>query len=214
MDKRGIGLIRPREQRMTSSSTKVTDISGKEQAMKLKHTAYLVSGVSAITLLAAASGPAAAADSAEGTASANVVEAITITNENGLDFGDFAPDPDNAKEVVIDPAGGPRTGSATLLSSNDGSPAEFTVTGDENQTYKLAGSDSQVTLDPDNVAAPSMVADLDYLSANEGAVDPSSTLIDLTLGGDTLTVGGSLNVGADQPADTYSGAFSVSVDYD
>lgn len=145
--------------------------------------------------------PQALAATATGTASADIVPAIAIQSSAALDFGNVAPGA-TAGTVVMTPAGArSATGGVTLSNVDPGQAAQFTVTGDSGATYAITLPSSATITS----GANSMTID-NFTS------DPSGTGL-LTGGSQTLKVGGTLNVAANQAQGSYSGTFDVSVAY-
>ncbi|MCG2586471.1 DUF4402 domain-containing protein [Massilia sp. TS11] len=158
--------------------------------------------IRAIALAALAAGFSHSASAASATASgtATVIAPMTITKTNDLRFGAFAPTT-SAGTVTI-ATGGARTGSNVSLSSlNAGGAASFNVTGDTTATYAIT-LPTTATL-----SGPGTAMTISSFTSN-----PSGTGT-LSAGAGTISVGGTLAVGASQTAGSYSGSFSVTVDY-
>lgn len=138
-------------------------------------------------------------DSAQGSAAAEIVAPISVeADPNGgtLNFGRIVAGA-GAQTVTVDGAG-TRTGSipANLLGGITPSAALFNVTGE-------AGLGYNVTVDP-SVTMGTMTASL-LAYPGDG--------YSLVGGSDSFTVGGTLSVGANQTAGTYTGTFNVQVQY-
>jgi hypothetical protein len=155
-------------------------------------------GVLAISLVAIVAVDARAADNVAASATATVVAPISITKQADLRFGAFAPSV--LGDVTMTPAGTRSTTGPILVTADGGGAAAFTVTGSADATYG-------VTLTQESA----------YLSDGVGGMQYSLTSsVSRTIGaGGTgaLTVGGSVNCGATQPAGSYTGSFTVAVQY-
>lgn len=160
------------------------------------------------TLLLAASGLATAATD---TSTATVTienQAITLTNTQGLNFGTVLPYGRDGWVKVN--TSGQGTYSAVYISDASAITASsWDVTGVPDAPYAIA-------LPPDNTVTVSngtqtmtvtnfTATPLAYYPANARKLDTS--------GHDTLNVGATLKVGANQPAGVYSGTFNVTVAY-
>jgi hypothetical protein len=149
--------------------------------------------LSAIFAVAAQFGTAATAADVNGTATALVIEPLSIIENSALDFGTVAGGP--SLDAIVMTAGGVRTvtgTSARIIPVGPGAAGNFTITGEPNQAYVLSISAS-ATLG--NGAGDSMTVD----TFTDNAPSP------LDAGGsDTLLVGGTLRIGANQAGGTYS----------
>ena len=153
---------------------------------------------------------------AEATTSATgtVIVPIEIANEFDLSFGKFAPGAGGS--VTIDTAGS-RTGDGVILSSVDSSPAaaKFNVSGDNNATYGITWGGVDVmseTGEPTNTMALATFSDFTGGGGTTGDVAlEGGTLSDT--GAQSIYLGGTLTVGANQAAGDYTGDVSVTVEY-
>jgi hypothetical protein len=161
----------------------------------------IYSAVAAGTALAAVTLGATSANAATATANAtaNIVQAITITETSDLDFATIVPGA--AASTVQVSTGGVRTCGAGLTCSGTHTAGAFTVTGTANQPVAY-GVDASTTL---TSGANSMSLTGLTLSAATGTLSAGGT--------DTFTVGGTLNVGASQAAGVYNGTYNVSANY-
>lgn len=143
----------------------------------------------------------AATASADGTAT--VVADMGITKSTDLRFGKFSAG--TGGTVVVSTAGSrSKTGGVTLSALDAGGAASFAVTGDTTATYSISLPGSAVTITHTNTT--------NTMSIDTFTSDPSGTGT-LTAGAQTLLVGATLTVANAQLAGAYTGAFSVSVDY-
>lgn len=136
------------------------------------------------------------------TVQAQVAPVISIAELTGLRFGAVFTGPAPGT-VVLDPAGARQaTGGAGLSSLLPVGPATFTVTGSANATYAITLPTSVQLSSPDGT-----------LTVSSFTSSPSLTGLLSATGQQTLSVGGTLSVPANQPDGDYSGTFSVTVAY-
>lgn len=179
-----------------------TSAQAKQHGLKLALAAAFAVG-------AAGLGGAANAAVANATASANVVAPIAISKTTDLAFGNFYPSGASGT-VKVDTNG---TRSATLgvtLGTGSGTAASFAITGQANATYTIAYASGVVLTGPGTDMALTQISDL------TGAGGASSLAATGTLsagGAQTLYLGGTLAVAANQAAGAYTGAISATVDY-
>lgn len=148
------------------------------------------------------SAQAAFAASDTGNASATVVGPLAIAESQALSFGNFAAGTGGTVVIATD---GSRTatGDVNLSSADAGQQGTFDVTGTSGYTYAIT--------------LPAGAATLDDGSGNTMSVDtwvsnPSGTGT-LTGGSETVNVGATITVGSGQTAGTYTGTYTVSVEY-
>jgi len=164
-------------------------------------------GLGVAIALATQFGTIASAAEVNGNADALVIAPLSVTETSAMDFGTVAGGP-NADTIVMDTAGG-RTVTGTdaqIIATGAGSAGNFTITGEPNQAYTVTFSAS---------------ATLDDGGGNTMTVDTFTDNSPSPLSGagtDTLLVGGTLNVGANQAAGTYStttggSPYTVTVNY-
>jgi hypothetical protein len=172
----------------------------------------------AFGLVASASGAMAQSSAtANGTVTANVIRPITITATRALAFGNIVPSA-VVGTLVLDPAGAQGTpGGATWPGSQKGtvSSAQFVVTGEASFTYTLtipaglAGAWPITNGTPANdMTVDTFTSDLST-AAGAGVLTPTSG----GAGSQTVSVGATLHVGANQVAGAYTGSFPVTVAY-
>jgi hypothetical protein len=154
---------------------------------------------SALALLLLSDG---AAGAATGTASAEIVSAITITNTVGLQFGQIAPSASPGTVTIATSGVRTSTGGVTLAGLATVSAAGFDVTGAPDNTYTITiTSSTTITLGGNSMTVDTF----------ESAPDTTGTL---SAGGtDVILVGATLHVGANQAAGSYTGTFDVTVAY-
>jgi Domain of unknown function (DUF4402) len=151
---------------------------------------------------------AANAQQQQSTASANalarIVSPILITKTADLNFGDVVPS-GAAGTVTVTPAGSRSALLGATLGSGTGvAAAGFNVTGQASATYAitLPASPASITDGASHtMSVGSFVSSLGATGTLSGT------------GSQALTVGATLNVLASQAAGSYTGSFSVSVNY-
>ena len=138
------------------------------------------------------------AATATGTASATVITPIAITAGTALNFGTFAANASGG--TVIMTAGGVRsaTGTVALSSTAAGSAGTFSVTGNSGSTFAVTYPSAF------NVTSGANSMSLTVTGATTGT---------LTGGSATVSVGGTLSVGAAQAPGAYSGTYPLIVEY-
>lgn len=160
---------------------------------KMKKLSVLGAVMAAVLL----SGQAQAANSVSAGATVEIAAPIAITQDTALAFGNIGPSA-TAGTVTISLASAKSvTGGVTDLGGTSAAGA-FTVTGASGATYS-------VTV-PASVTLTGAGDDMSASLTNDGGGT-------LTGGTDTFNVGGTLSVGANQAAGSYSGTYTVSVNY-
>lgn len=154
------------------------------------------------------SGLAFAQASATGTATADILASITISQNRGLDFGIIAPASVGATEVTVAATlAGTRTltsGSGVLITGGGETSGEFLVEAADTYAYTVDIPTTAITIDDAGTGVP-MAIDL-TLSGTAGT------------GGGTgvptsFYVGGTLTVPAGQVAGTYNGSYTITAIY-
>lgn len=159
----------------------------------------LASSVIAAALLG---GSAAQAATGTGTATAKVLTPLTVTSTRDLAFGTIVPQT-SASTVAVSSAGVVTCGALTCIGTR--TSGQFSITGTAGQvvsiTAPLAATSFTLT---EPVASNTM-------SINNVTVSAASAT--LTGGTASFTVGGTLNVGANQAEGDYTGSYTVTVNY-
>jgi len=159
--------------------------------------------VTAASAFVPSSAFAQASDTEPANASANIIAPITLTKVTDLVFGDIVPNT-TAGTVVMDNGGtitGATGGVVALASTRNA--ATFTVGGQIGRLYTVTPV-GNITIS--NLAGPNMI--INPTSDCGGGLCTIGAV-----GGSAVRVGGTLNVGAAQPAALYTGTFSVTVTY-
>mgnify|MGYP000017531333 CR=1 FL=1 len=148
------------------------------------------------------------AATASSTATSIVMVPIAVTAGTVLDFGKFSAGASGGT-IKVEPDSTVAVTSTVLRGTGATSTAaQFTVTGDASNTYSIAYTGDATLANGINTMALTKVSAL---------TAPTSTALvatgTLTLGTQTIFVGGTLTVGASQVAGTYTGAVGVTVLY-
>ena len=166
----------------------------------------------ALLLAPAAASPALAQTSTQGQADAIVLRPLSFFKVNDLDFGSIIAS-GSAGTVRLAPDGTrTRTGGATLA-GNGGEPASFAGLGTPNRQVNISlGSNTIWITGP----GPRMrVRDFEIGSTPTAILSttPTRFTIASALGNYNFPVGATLEVGANQTPGTYSGTFTITLNY-
>ncbi len=155
---------------------------------------------SLVAALALASAPAVAVE-ADSDAGAKIVAPLQIKNVAPLYFGTIAPSLTVADVVAVSAAGVLNCGVELTCFTSDQTAAAFDVTGAVDAAY---------TIDlPTDIKIENGQGDTMRVTKFEG----SKAIGTLSNGQDRFTVGGILEVGANQATGDYKGTFTVAVEY-
>ncbi len=135
-----------------------------------------------------------------GTATATVVEAITINKTANLVFGEIVL---AAGDVTIAPGGG-LSGSLTPITATN--PGSFDVNGEDGRTYAITLDATATITDP----VSSNTIAITGIDHKYGAGNPGTIPVTVA---DVLTVGGTLTLIGTETPGAYAGNFDISVDY-
>ena len=154
---------------------------------------------SAVIAVPAAAAPGDTANTS-GVANAEIVAPIAIVHDTGaaLDFGIMTAG-GGGTVVVLTDGSGTATGEVVLVSGSANAADSFTVTGDANRSFDIVTTGGSVS----NGTGGTMNFSTD--------ADATGTL-DAT-GETTFDVGGTLTVGANQAAGSYTGSYTATVTY-
>lgn len=162
-------------------------------------------------LVGMTSAPAAMAQTADAEARAVTIGPLSVVNIADFDFGKAIPSPVPGS-VFIDTRNGNRTstGGVTLAGGASGRGA-FIIYGGPNQIVEIS-IPGTMTVTHSNGSDNMSV---DQMAIGNGNRNFSTFVRGFlgTLGIYQLTVGGRLNVGADQEPGVYDGTFTMTVDY-
>ncbi|MDH7973278.1 DUF4402 domain-containing protein [Sphingomonas sp. AR_OL41] len=141
----------------------------------------------------------ACASTGNGDASVKILRAITVTKSADLYFGKILPSA-SASTVAVAESGG-RTCGTGLGCYDTSTSGAFHVVGTSGEVVSVSLDSSTATLS--DGASHSMTVDLGTSTAS----------LTLAGGAGDFNVAGTLNVGANQADGTYTGQYSVSVNY-
>jgi len=158
--------------------------------------------LAAIVMIAGFASNVSAQSTASNTAKAVLKIPISITAPTIMDFGVLAASATPGTAVLTYGSALSKTGGVTIVS---GTPTAggYAVTGEGSTSYSISIPTGDVTIS--DGSGHSMI--VNTMVCSKGA---SSSL---SSGSDTFTVGGTLNVPANQVAGTYTGTFDVTVNY-
>lgn len=156
----------------------------------------LLAGMLAIT---AAMGTDAVAASATGTASATVIVPITVTAGTALNFGTFAANSAGGTVAITTASARSATGSVALSATTPGVAGSFTVTGNASSTFAIT-----------NPGTFNVTSGANTMAVNLTGLATTGTL---AAGSATILVPGTLTVGASQAAGSYTGTYTMAVEY-
>ncbi len=186
----------------TSSDEPSISPGGKTPGFLGRRIAMALAGLAGLGALALDSEPASAA-SDTGTANATIIAPITISANLTLEFGQIVTgaSPSVVRISTAD-ARSLVSGDATLAGGTFRA-ATFNITGEPSTTYAITLPAGAATL---TSGANTMTVDT-WVSS----VGATSTL---SGGGtDSFTIGADLNVGGSQATGSYTGTYTVTVDY-
>lgn len=157
--------------------------------------------IAAIALSGTVVAGQAYAASASGSASATIATPVSISETTALSFGTILADDTASSTIVVSSAGARSVGSGSAqLLGGTVSNAAFSVSGESGATYTISYTAGSLT-------GPGTAMAVDTFT------DDTSSTGTLTGGSDTFNVGATLTVGANQTAGSYSGSYTVTVNY-
>lgn len=172
--------------------------------------------VAASLLAATGYSSSQAANTATASATAVVLVPIAVTKTTDLSFGRLVA---GNGTVVVNTAGArTKTGSTVLPTGGAAATAAlFSVTGDTTNTFSISYTGSTAVLTDGTPADDMNVTWIAEAVATASPTGKTALTQDATgtlaSGAAFIYVGGSLDVGAAQPAGTYTGTIQVTVDY-
>lgn len=133
-----------------------------------------------------------------------VLKSLSLLKLTDLEFGEIVVT--GAGTAVIDPVSGAITTTGPLTPVGAaGHPATFTATGSKNSVVNIKLPSAAVTLTRVGGGGTMTVSNWTLDGKNNRKIPLNSTF--------SFNVGGTLNVGAAQPDGTYTGTFTVTVQY-
>lgn len=168
----------------------------------MKKVTILLSGIILMTIASLNVNAQATSATDDATATARIITPITLTNTQGLAFGNIASS-SNTGTVTISPAGA-RTHSGGVTPSVIGTfnNAIYNATGENNATYTISLP-----------ASVSIISGSNNMVVNGFTSDPAATGLFSGAGTQTINVGATVNVGASQPTGNYSATYNVTIAY-
>lgn len=171
-------------------------------------------GAAAIALSAAIGMSSAAhADTATADATAEVLQPLNLVLDNGaLDFGSIVVDgPDT---LTLTPDNTMDCTNKQVVCVGTTSVPSFTVEGTANKdiTINLPTTDVELVLDSGSSGVPTQVLTLNQFTASSQINSAPGVTLD-GAGQAIFTVGGTLNIIANQEPGIYAGSFDVNVEY-
>jgi hypothetical protein len=170
-------------------------------------------GAAGIALSAAMfmSSAALAQDTATADATAEVLDALQLENQDGLDFGTMVVD--GGGNVSLDPDGTLDCSAGDIICSGTSSVASFTVAGTASKAVTINLPTDSIDLNhPDYDAATSVGEHTIVLSGFTSSETGDEVTLDGS-GDGSFTVGGTINFDGSEEPGVYTGSFSVSVEY-
>jgi hypothetical protein len=167
--------------------------------------------VSAFALGATAlSGGATAATTANATATATVVTPIAVAKSTDLVFGSFYPGATTGTVDVNTNGTRTVTGGVVAATGATATAAKFDVTGQASAAYTVSYASGVTLTGPGTAMALTQISDF----SGAGGAATLATAGTLSAGGtQSIYLGGSLAVGANQVAGAYTGTISATVVY-
>jgi hypothetical protein len=153
-----------------------------------------LAAVAALTL-----GAEAYAASTTGTANATVIVPITVTAGTALNFGTFAANSGGGTVVITTAGARSATGTVALSATTPGVAGSFTVTGNASSTFAIT-----------NPGSFNVTSGANTMAVNLTGLAATGTL---SSGTATILVPGTLTVGASQAAGSYTGSYTMAVEY-
>ncbi len=177
-------------------------------------TKIIRSGVAGIALFAAMGMSSVAhADTATADATAEVLQPLNLTLQGGaLDFGSIVVD--GADTLTLTPDNTMDCANKNVVCVGTTSVPTFELTGTANKdiTINLPTADVELVLDGGSNAVAAQVLTLTNFTTSTQVNNAPGVTLD-GAGEAIFSVGGTLNIGADQDAGIYEGQFVVEVEY-
>ncbi len=165
----------------------------------IKFMKMIVVAIGVIVTFATTSPAYAQRTTGNGTASVKILRSITVTKSTDLYFGKIVPS--TAASTVTIAESGARTCGSGLSCYDTATSGSFVVNGTSGEVVSVALDSNTTTLSDGGSNA---------MTVN---LATSTTVLPLTGGTGNFKVGGTLNVGANQKDGSYTGQYSVSVNY-
>jgi len=174
-----------------------------------KHARLTKLSLAALALAMTAAAGSAIAAQATATSTSTVVTPISITAPVNLSFGSFAVG-GTSGTVTLTPGGARTAAGGVTLAGGTAGAARFDVAGSASLTYSIAFSGAATLSDGTNSMNFTRISDTSASAITSG----DATNGTLSAGGaQSIFVGGVLAVNANQPAGTYTGSVTATVEY-
>ena len=135
------------------------------------------------------------------SASATIIAPLSVAEDVALNFGDISPDGTDPTTVTISTAGVASSADGAGIAGGAPAAGQFTVTGFGALAITVSFTGGSLTCGACGGAAMAVSGFTNNMAAN------------LTGGTEQFEVGADLAVGANQAAGTYSGNYTVTVNY-
>ena len=145
----------------------------------------------------------AMASSVSATANATIIAPISVSETTQMSFGDISPDVDNATTVQLDTADGVSSPDGAGIAGGTVASGAFSVSGFGTLGFNITLPGNGVV----TLTGPGTAMSVDNFA------DSLTGSGSLSGGSATFTVGADLTVGANQTAGSYSGSYTVTVNY-
>lgn len=139
------------------------------------------------------------ADTATGSASVEIRQALTMSETQALDFGTVSTN--TADTVIISPAGIISSQNGSNILNGTGSAGRFTAVGSTNAAVTISFTGGVLN----GIGSDMSINNLVHDSGDTPSFDTDGTL--------SFGVGGSLNINDNQLPGIYAGTYVVSVNY-
>ncbi|EIA08540.1 DUF4402 domain-containing protein [Flavobacterium frigoris] len=157
---------------------------------------------------------------ANASAGATIIVPMTLTEQNSLNFGSTNKKLGVAGSVVLSTADASRDFNGGVSGSSFGDPATnavFNITGANDSSYAITLPSSITVMEPGSMTMTINELKIRFSGAAQDiAINEGSNSVSKMLnasGNDSFRLGGKLNIGSEQLAGSYSGTYSVTVDY-
>lgn len=157
----------------------------------------------ALGIFASAGISSANAAVANATVGASIIGSLTTTTALNLSFGNLSAGPIPGTVVISSAGNRTSTGGAAVTGGGISSPATFVLVGNPNATYAIT-LPAFITIS-DSGANSMIVDNFESTPAGTGLLDAGGNQI--------LTVGGRLNVLANQISGSYYGVLAITIVY-
>jgi hypothetical protein len=173
---------------------------------------YLVAAAAAIGLVATASAASAQnTATGSGTASVQILKALSVTSHHDLPFGKVAISTSTAGGVAINESGTrSATGGAALVGAASVTPADFVFNGEPSQAVTVSYSDSAGAANASGTYT--LISGSNQVTLTVSSTKVGSQNLDSS-GNLTVPIAGSVAIPANQAGGQYSGSYYVTVAY-